>query len=80
MVCVLIMIPIIRVRQSKFITVPTDEDSHKRILNCMQTLSDLEMQPAVHEIFLKGTKAAYSKMLGAQEVSVLVHILCHCDG
>jgi vesicle coat complex subunit len=61
------MTSIIRVGQSKFVTVPIDEDSHERILNCIQTLSELEEKPAVHEIFLQDTKAAYSKMLGAQE-------------
>ena len=62
------MTSIIRVGQSKFVTVPIDEDSHERILNCIQTLSELEATPTVHEIFLKDTKAAYTKMLGAQEV------------
>lgn len=52
--------------------VPIDEDSHERILNCIQTLSELEATPAVHEIFLKDTKAAYTKMLGAQEVNFLI--------
>lgn len=66
------MTSIIRVGQSKFVTVPIDEDSHERILNCIQTLSELEERPAVHEIFLKDTKAAYTKMLGAQEVSHLI--------
>ena|ERR1700691_1148825 len=68
----LIMTSIIRVGQSKFVTVPIDEDSHERILNCIQTLSELEEKPSVHEIFLKDTKAAYSKMLGAQEVNTHV--------
>ncbi|KAF8636776.1 hypothetical protein AX16_010977 [Volvariella volvacea WC 439] len=63
----LIMTSIIRVGQSKFVTVPIDEDSNERIMNCIQTLSELETQPVVHEIFLNDTKAAYSKMLGAQE-------------
>ena len=63
------MTSIIRVGQSKFVTVPIDEDSHERILNCIWTLSKLEEKPTVHEIFLKDTKAAYSKMLGAQEVN-----------
>jgi hypothetical protein len=31
----------------------------------------LEATPAMHEIFLKDTKAAYMKMLGGQEVSFL---------
>ncbi|RDB21726.1 Coatomer subunit beta [Hypsizygus marmoreus] len=63
----LIMTSIIRVGQSKFVTVQIDEDSNERIMNCIQTLSELEEQPAVHEIFLTDTKAAYSKMLDAQE-------------
>ncbi|KAG9220316.1 hypothetical protein CCMSSC00406_0006381 [Pleurotus cornucopiae] len=63
----LIMASIIRVGQSKFVTVQIDEDSQERILNCIQTLSELEEKPAVHDIFLHDTKAAYSKMLVAQE-------------
>jgi vesicle coat complex subunit len=64
----LIMTSIIRVGQSKFVTVPIDEDSNERILNCIQTLSELQEKSIVHDIFLKDTKAAYSKMLVAQEV------------
>jgi len=63
----LIMTSVIRVGQSKFVTVPIDEDSQERILNCIRTLSELGERPAVHEIFLQDTKAAYSKMLAAQE-------------
>ena len=66
----LIMVSVIRVGQSKFVTVPIDEDSNERIMNCIQTLSDLGKQKAVQEIFLKDTKAAYSKMIVAQEVRV----------
>jgi vesicle coat complex subunit len=62
------MTSIIRVGQSKFVTVPIDEDSNERILNCIQTLSELQEKSIVHDIFLKDTKAAYSKMLVAQEV------------
>jgi coatomer subunit beta len=70
----LIMTSIIRVGQSKFVTVPIDEDSSERILNCIQTLSDLQDQPAAHEIFIKETKAAYSKMIVAQEVRLMSDI------
>lgn len=63
------MTSIIRVGQSKFVTVQIDEDSNERIMNCIQTLAELETQPAVHEIFLEDTKSAFSKMLGAQEVN-----------
>jgi coatomer subunit beta len=63
------MIPIIRVGQSKFVTVPIN--SHEHILNYVQTLSELEATPDMHEIFSRDTKAAYIKMLGGQEVSFL---------
>ena len=66
----LIMVSVIRVGQSKFVTVPIDEDSNERIMNCIQTLSDLGKERAVQEIFLKDTKAAYSKMIVAQEVRI----------
>ncbi|OCH95747.1 coatomer protein [Obba rivulosa] len=63
----LIMASVIRVGQSKFAAVPIDEDSNERIMTCIETLSELESKPVVHEIFLKDTKAAYSKMVAAQE-------------
>jgi vesicle coat complex subunit len=62
------MTSIIRVGQSKFVTAQIDEDSNERIMNCIQTLSELETQSAVNEVFLEDTKRAFSKMLGAQEV------------
>ena len=64
----LIMTSTIRVGQSKFSSVPIDEDSSERILNCIQTLSEVEIKPIVHDVFLSDTKAAYSKMVAAQEV------------
>jgi coatomer subunit beta len=64
----LIMTSIIRVGQSKFVTVQIDEDSNERIMNCIQTLSELQTQAGVKEIFLQDTKKAFSKMLNAQEV------------
>ena len=69
----LIMASVIRVGQSKFVTVPIDEDSSERIMSCIQTLSELESSAAVHQIFLKDTKAAYSKMVAAQEVCSTDH-------
>ncbi|RXW23073.1 hypothetical protein EST38_g2770 [Candolleomyces aberdarensis] len=63
----LIMTSIIRVGQSKFVTVPIDEDSSERVMNCIQTLVELSTDRAVHEAFLDDTKSAYSKMLTAQE-------------
>ena len=67
----LIMTSIIRVGQSKFVTIPIDEDSQERIMNCLQTLSELKIKDKAEEVFLKETKAAYSKMLSAQEVCTL---------
>jgi vesicle coat complex subunit len=66
----LIMTSTIRVGQSKFSSTAIDEDSNERILNCIQTLSDLEVMPVVHSIFLSDTKAAYSNMVAAQEVYI----------
>ncbi len=66
----LIMTSIIRVGQSKFVTVPIDEDSNERIMNCIQTISELKTEAYIHEVFLDDTKAAFTKMLGAQEVCV----------
>ncbi|KAJ7837055.1 coatomer protein [Mycena olivaceomarginata] len=67
----LIMTSIIRVGQSKFVTVQIDEDSNERIMNCIKTLSELESERAVQEIFLADTKTAFSRMLGAQEKRAL---------
>ncbi|KAG2022462.1 coatomer beta subunit [Coprinopsis cinerea AmutBmut pab1-1] len=63
----LIMTSIIRVGQSKFVTVQIDEDSNERIMNCIQTLSELDTDKDVREAFLDDTKNAFTKMLTAQE-------------
>ncbi|ESK83897.1 coatomer subunit beta [Moniliophthora roreri MCA 2997] len=63
----LIMTSIIRVGQSRFVTIPIDEDSNERIMNCLQTLSELQEVQVVHEIFLDDTKKAFERMLTAQE-------------
>lgn len=62
------MTSIIRVGQSKFVTVTIDEDSNERILSCIQTLSELREYGEVNDMFLRDTRVAYGKMLGAQEV------------
>ena len=74
----LIMTSIIRVGQSKFVTIPIDEDSQERIMNCLQTLSELKVKEKAEEVFLHDTKAAYSKMLSAQEVWCLMWKLVCC--
>ncbi|KAL5533600.1 hypothetical protein ACEPAG_60 [Sanghuangporus baumii] len=63
----LIMASVIRVGQSKFVTIPIDEDSQERIMNCLQTLSELKIRDVAEEVFLKDTKAAYSRMIHSQE-------------
>jgi coatomer subunit beta len=64
----LIMTSIIRVGQSKFVTAAIDEDSQERIMNCIQTLSQVDDSGAVTDIFLHDTKAAFAKMVAAEEV------------
>ncbi|KAG8996714.1 coatomer subunit beta [Tulasnella sp. JGI-2019a] len=70
----LIMTSIIRVGQSKYVTVPIDEDSQERIMNCVSTLAELNVQDVasqkqttVNDMFLKDTKAAYAKMVATEE-------------
>jgi coatomer subunit beta len=74
----LIMASVIRVGQSKFVTIQIDEDSNERIMNCIQTLSELdveEQRPVLKEVFLDGTRKAFEMMLGAQEVWLLSHLI-----
>lgn len=68
------MTSVIRIGQSKFVTIPIDEDSQERIMNCLQTLSALQLKQETEEIFLKDTKAAYSKMIHAQEVNFPLYV------
>ncbi|CUA76303.1 Coatomer subunit beta [Rhizoctonia solani] len=65
----LVMTSLIRVGQSQFVTVPIDEDSQERIMNCIQTLASAELSKntRVREMFLKDTKAAYAKMVAHEE-------------
>lgn len=64
----LIMTSIIRVGQSKFVSVTIDEDSADRILQCIQTISELQTNKSVQEIFMVDTKTAYAQMLRNEEV------------
>jgi coatomer subunit beta len=73
----LVMASIVRVGQSTFVAHPIDEDSQERIMNCINTLSDLEVVAVAQGAFLDDTKAAYTKMLAAQEVRLAqCHWLC----
>ena len=64
----LIMTSVIRVGQSKFAAAPIDEDSQERIMNCIQTLSQVTDTSAVTNIFLHDTKAAFANMVATEEV------------
>src|SRR3984957_17816188 len=65
----LIMMSIIRVGQSKSVSVPIDEDSLERIMQCIQTLGEVEDRAAgrVREMLLVDGRKAFGRMLGAQE-------------
>jgi len=65
----LIMTSVIRVGQSKFAAVPIDEDSQERIMNCIETLAQLQGSKAVKQVFLEDTKSAYARMVATEEVS-----------
>jgi coatomer subunit beta len=67
---ILMMTSIVRVGQSKFVTAPIDEDSQERILNCVESLAQLQNSKPVQEAFLHDTQAAYAKMLRAEEAKV----------
>lgn len=64
----LTMTSIIRVGQSKFVSVPIDEDSQERIFNCIRMLGEMSTSKSIDEIFLLDTKAAYAKMVATEEV------------
>lgn len=66
---ILIMTSVIRVGQSKFSAVPIDEDSQERIMNCIETLAQLQGSKVMKEVFLEDTKAAYARMVATEEVS-----------
>lgn len=66
------MTSVIRVGQSKFVATPIDEDSQERIMTCIQTLSQVKDSSAVTDIFLHDTKAAFAKMVAAEEVLCLL--------
>jgi coatomer subunit beta len=66
----LIMTSVIRVGQSKFSAVPIDEDSQERIMNCIETLAQLQGSKVIKEVFLKDTKSAYARMVATEEVSL----------
>nr|ODN92299.1 coatomer beta subunit [Cryptococcus depauperatus CBS 7855] len=68
---ILIMTSIIRVGQSKFSAVLIDEDAEERIMNCIETLAELQTNKALHEVFLRDTKAAYAKMVATEEKKAL---------
>ncbi|WWD20258.1 hypothetical protein CI109_104734 [Kwoniella shandongensis] len=68
---ILIMTSVIRVGQSKFAAVPIDEDSQERIMNCIETLAELQGSKILSDVFLHDTKAAYAKMVATEEKKAL---------
>jgi vesicle coat complex subunit len=73
----LIMTSIVRVGQSHFAAIPIDEDSRERIMNCIETLANLQTAKAATDIFLKDTRAAYTKMVANEEVGLTLDSLSH---
>ncbi|MBW0466648.1 hypothetical protein O181_006363 [Austropuccinia psidii MF-1] len=63
----LMMISVIRVGQSHFVSVPIDEDSVERITTCLQALTEVSQAKPVKEVFLHDTQAAYSQMVAHEE-------------
>ncbi|KAK9449770.1 adaptin N terminal region-domain-containing protein [Limtongia smithiae] len=63
----LILISVLRVGQSKFVKSPIDEDSVDRIMSCIKSLSDLDEEKLVDEVFLEDTHAAFHAMVLAEE-------------
>ncbi|GAA96582.1 uncharacterized protein L969DRAFT_88075 [Mixia osmundae IAM 14324] len=61
----LIMTSLIRVGQSQFAAVPIDEDSVDRISTCLRSVASV--QPAVKQVFLHDTQAAYAQMVAHEE-------------
>lgn len=65
----LIMTSVVRLGQSTFASAPIDEDASERIVQCIQTLALAPDAPpkSIDDIFLKDTKAAYARMVAAEE-------------
>ncbi|EJD48341.1 coatomer beta subunit [Auricularia subglabra TFB-10046 SS5] len=65
----LVMTSTVRLGQSTLAAQPIDEDASERIIQCIQTLAlSPEAPPAsIDEIFLRDTKAAYARMVRAEE-------------
>jgi vesicle coat complex subunit len=53
------MTSIIRVGQSKFVTAQIDEDSNERIMNYIQTLTELETKSAVQRTVFGGYEKSF---------------------
>lgn len=73
------MTSIVRVGQSHFAAIPIDEDSKERIMNCIETLANLKTAQAASDIFLKDTRAAYTKMVASEEVRRAFHAKDSCS-
>jgi vesicle coat complex subunit len=63
----LIMMSIIHVRQSKFITIQINEYLTERVMKCIQILSKLDGEKSILEIFLQHGRKVFGRMPTVQE-------------
>ncbi|KAL4872780.1 hypothetical protein BDV12DRAFT_161511 [Aspergillus spectabilis] len=63
----LIMISIIRVGQSPFVTAPIDEDSVDRIMTCVRSLAEFSERRELETTFLEDTRKAFRAMVQVED-------------
>ncbi|KAL4886553.1 Coatomer, beta subunit [Aspergillus karnatakaensis] len=63
----LIMISIIRVGQSPFVTAPIDEDSVDRIMTCVRSLAEFSERKELEATFLEDTRKAFRAMVQVED-------------
>ena len=63
----LIMISIIRVGQSQFVTTLIDEDSVDRIMSCVRSLSEFSEKKELEAVFLEDTRRSFATMVATEE-------------
>ncbi|KAI9373075.1 adaptin N terminal region-domain-containing protein [Aspergillus egyptiacus] len=63
----LIMISIIRVGQSPFVTAPIDEDSVDRIMCCVRSLAEFSERKELEATFLEDTRKAFRAMVQVED-------------
>lgn len=68
--CLLIMTSVIRIGQSKFVSIPIDEDSYTRVLTCIRVLCNSDA--SVGEVFAKHCRQVYSKMVHDMQARLII--------